>query len=75
MVIYARIMVECNKQIKTNRTKSGEKMMLILNVWEWVINLFVLGCASLIWALAMFISMIIISLTKDFILKVVRDGK
>lgn len=49
--------------------------MLILNVWEWVVNLFVLASASLIGALAMFIMMMIISLTKDFITKVLQDGK
>ncbi len=49
--------------------------MLILNVWEWVVNLFVLACASLIGALAIFIVMVIISLTKDFIIKVIQDGK
>ena len=49
--------------------------MLILNVWEWVVNLFVLACASLVGALAILILMMIISLTKDFIVKVLKDGK
>jgi len=46
--------------------------MIILQLWEWVINIFILGCAAVIWALALFMFSLLISLIKDFIVGVKR---
>lgn len=44
--------------------------MIILQLWEWVINVLILGCAMCIWAIALFMGALLLSLIKDFILGV-----
>tara|TARA_R110000744_G_scaffold67314_3_gene137263 strand:- start:13350 stop:13493 length:144 start_codon:yes stop_codon:yes gene_type:complete len=45
--------------------------MIILNVWEWVISLFVLGVTLCMWAIAVLIIAGLVSLIRDYI----RHGK
>ena len=42
--------------------------MIILQLWEWVVNIFILGCAAIIWAIALFMIALLVSLLKDFII-------
>lgn len=46
--------------------------MIILQLWEWVINVLILGCAAVIWAIALFMLALLLSLVKDFIIGVVK---
>ena len=41
--------------------------MIILNVWEWAVNVLVLGIAAAIWVIALFGFALLISLAKDWI--------
>tara|TARA_R100000808_G_scaffold2941_1_gene10952 strand:- start:4399 stop:4536 length:138 start_codon:yes stop_codon:yes gene_type:complete len=38
--------------------------MIITNLWEWVINIFVLGVSTLIWMAAVFCLLMLISVVK-----------
>ena len=40
--------------------------MIILNLWEWAVNVFVLGIAA-IWVIALFGFALLMSLVKDWI--------
>ena len=47
--------------------------MIILQLWEWVINVLILGCAMVIWSIALFMIALLLSLVKDFIMGVVNE--
>ena len=48
--------------------------MLILNIAEWITNVFILGVAALTWAISLFIMLLIVSLIKDRIVKYLIKG-
>jgi len=58
-------MVERNTKIKKNR---GE-VMIILNIWEFAVNSFVLSISAILWMVAIFMFSMIISLAKDFLFR------
>tara|TARA_R100000315_G_C5233282_1_gene144331 strand:- start:2824 stop:2970 length:147 start_codon:yes stop_codon:yes gene_type:complete len=48
--------------------------MLVINVAEWITNVFILGVAALTWAISLFIMLLIASLIKDRIEKYLIKG-
>jgi hypothetical protein len=65
VVFHVNIMVERNTKIKKNR---GE-VMIILNIWEFAVNSFVLSISAILWMVAIFMFSMIISLAKDFLFR------
>jgi len=48
--------------------------MLVLDVAEWIANIFILGIAALIWVISLFMMLLIVSLIKDKIVKYLIKG-
>lgn len=48
--------------------------MLVLDVAEWIANIFILGIAALIWVISLFMMMLLVSLLTDIIKKYLIKG-
>ncbi len=48
--------------------------MLVLDVAEWIANIFILGIAALIWVISLFMMMLLVSLLTDRIKKYLIKG-
>ena len=48
--------------------------MLVIDVAEWIANIFILGIAALTWVISLFIMLLVVSLVKDRIVKYLIKG-
>lgn len=48
--------------------------MLVLNIAEWIANLFILGIAALIWVISLFMMLLLVSLITERIKKYLIKG-
>jgi len=48
--------------------------MLVLNVAEWIANLFILGIAALIWVISLFMMLLLVSILAERIKKYLTKG-
>lgn len=48
--------------------------MLVLDVAEWIANLFILGIAALIWVISLFMMLLLVSLITERIKKYLIKG-
>jgi len=48
--------------------------MLVLNIAEWIANLFILGIAAFIWVISLFIMLLLVSVITDRIKKYLIKG-
>ena len=49
--------------------------MIILTLWEWVINIFVLGITAVVWAIALFLISLLFSLVKDYLTRIIKNER
>jgi hypothetical protein len=54
------------------RSSRRRKMMIMFNIAEWIANLLVLGIAILIWAIGIFIIIMLVSVAKQWIDKLIK---
>jgi uncharacterized membrane protein len=47
--------------------------MIVLNIAEWIANVFILGIAALIWSVVIFLVMMFISITNKLIKEFLND--
>jgi len=48
--------------------------MLVLNIAEWIANLFILGIAALIWVISLFMMLLLVTLITERIKKYLIKG-
>jgi len=48
--------------------------MLVLNIAEWIANLFILGIAALIWVISLFMMLLLVTLLAERIKKYLIKG-
>lgn len=48
--------------------------MLVLNIAEWIANLFILGIAALIWVISLFMMLLLVTLLTERIKKYLTKG-